>query len=486
MHTLLIIDDEANVLYSLQASLRSDKTRFVTAQTAREGLDLLSRESPDVVLLDVRLPDMSGLEAYLRIREFDARLPVIIMTAHGTTETAIEAMKRGAFDYLIKPVELAELRATVARALDLSRLSRVPAAVADTSSAHQAGDLIVGRSRVMQEVYKQIGRVTAQVVNVLILGESGTGKELVARAIVQHSQRADKPFLAINCAAIPETLLESELFGHERGAFTGAERQRLGKFEQANGGSLFLDEIGDMSVATQSKVLRLLQEQRFERVGGSDVIQTDVRLIAATHQDLLALVESNRFRQDLFYRLNVFTIRLPALRERMEDLPDLVDYFLRRFSRELNKPITLVAPAAMECLQAHDWPGNIRELENAIKYAIVQARSDIVTKDCLPAALIAAPVSEPEVSAVPIAPGITELDVAQLTRQLLEEKHPSAYSAVIAEVDRVILREALDRAKGQQMAAAEMLGMARNTLRAKLRMLGMSVEKQLKSDGEDG
>ena len=242
MHTLLIIDDEANVLYSLQASLRSDKTRFVTAQTAREGLDLLSRESPDVVLLDVRLPDMSGLEAYLRIREFDARLPVIIMTAHGTTETAIEAMKRGAFDYLIKPVELAELRATVARALDLSRLSRVPAAVADTSSAHQAGDLIVGRSRVMQEVYKQIGRVTAQVVNVLILGESGTGKELVARAIVQHSQRADKPFLAINCAAIPETLLESELFGHERGAFTGAERQRLGKFEQANGGSLFLDE----------------------------------------------------------------------------------------------------------------------------------------------------------------------------------------------------------------------------------------------------
>ncbi|HEY2911008.1 MAG TPA: sigma-54 dependent transcriptional regulator, partial [Gemmataceae bacterium] len=304
MATLLLVDDEPNVLYSLELSLAAEAIDIVTAQTGKDALRRLRRGAIDAVILDVRLPDMSGLDVFDRIRADDPRLPVIIMTAHGTTETAIEAMKRGAFDYLLKPVDLHQLQDIVGRALELRRmqspaifdpLEGEPASPAET-------DRIVGQSPSMQEVYKAIGRVAAQEVNVLITGESGTGKELVARAIYQHSKRADKPFLAINCAAIPEGLLESELFGHEKGAFTGADRKRIGKFEQANGGTIFLDEIGDMPPATQAKMLRVLQEQAFERVGGNETIRTDVRLIAATHRDLKAWSEEGKFRPDLYYR----------------------------------------------------------------------------------------------------------------------------------------------------------------------------------------
>jgi two-component system nitrogen regulation response regulator GlnG len=298
MPKLLIVDDEKNVVYSFEKGLKADGYQVLAASTAKQAIELVRSSSPDVVLLDIRLPDLSGLEAFNRMREIDPQLPVIIMTAHGTTETAIEAMKRGAYEYLLKPVKLNELRQIVGRAIEVSRLSRVPA-VFDQDVEPAAADRIVGACAVMQRVYKDIGRVACQDINVLILGESGTGKELVARAIFYHSNRSRGPFLAINAAAIPETLLESELFGHERGSFTGADRKRLGKFEQANRGTIFLDEIGDMSMATQAKVLRVLQDGRFERLGGNETIQTDVRVIAATNQNLEKLIQEGRFRRDL-------------------------------------------------------------------------------------------------------------------------------------------------------------------------------------------
>src|SRR6266852_4343483 len=355
MPTLLIIDDEPNVLYSLEKSLRSDALAVLTAASARQGIELVQGQRPDAVILDVRLSDMHGMEAFDRIRQLDPRLPVILITAYATTETAIEAMKRGAFEYLIKPVDFHQLQDVVAKALELSRSRHVPAVFEELAEPEDSVvDRIVGRCSAMQEVYKAIGRVAPLDVPVLIVGESGTGKELVARALYQHSSRSQATFLAINCAAIPEALLESELFGHERGAFTGADQRRIGKFEQANHGTIFLDEIGDMSSTTQPKVLRLLQEQRFERLGGNETIQTDVRVIAASNQNLEELVAAGRLRQDLYYRLKVFTIQLPPLRERMDDLPLLVEHFIKLLNRDLGKQVRSASADTMSLLARHD------------------------------------------------------------------------------------------------------------------------------------
>src|SRR6516162_283494 len=344
---LLIDDDPVMILDQITHALGPQGIRVDVAHTAGEGLRQVAAQPPDVVLLDVHLPDLSGLEVHQHIRQIDGRIPVIFITWAATADTAIEAMKDGAYDYLFKPLDLARLRGVVVQALELGRLMREPALVAETPPAEDVGDAIIGRCPAMGEVYKAIGRVAAQNVIVLIAGESGTGKELVARAIYQHSPRAKASFLAINCAAIPEALLESELFGHEKGAFTGAERKRIGKFEQCNGGTLFLDEIGDMPLATQAKILRLLQDQSFERVGGNETVRTDVRLIAATHRDLKAWSDGGKFRADLYYRLSVFTIPLPPLRERGDDLPLLVQHFLRRFSCELGREVREVAPEAL-------------------------------------------------------------------------------------------------------------------------------------------
>jgi two-component system nitrogen regulation response regulator GlnG len=477
MPSLLVVDDERNVLYSLQQALRSDDLEVRTAQTARQGIASVERRPPDAVILDVRLPDMSGLDAFDRIRAIDARLPVIIVTAFAATETAIEAMKRGAFEYLLKPVDLRQLREVVARAVELSRLRHVPAAAADEEPS-EAADRIVGRCPGMQAVYKAVGRVAAQDVTVLITGESGTGKELVARAIYNHSRRVQGPFLAINCAAIPENLLESELFGHERGAFTGADRQRVGKFEQAHGGTLFLDEIGDMTPATQAKVLRVLQDRRFERVGGSETVAADVRVLAATNQSLEQMVEAGRFRQDLLYRLNGFTIRLPPLRDRGDDLRLLVDYFLRLANLRLGKGAASVAPEALRLLQRHDWPGNVRELENAVRYAVVHAVGDVVTPGCLPDYLRGRAAAD-AAAGRPAARG--ELDVAALVRELLRAGAADVYRRVWQRVDRAVLEEVLQHVKGNQVQAAELLGISRTTLRLKMRALGMALEKQLQS-----
>jgi two-component system nitrogen regulation response regulator GlnG len=479
MPTLLVVDDEPNVLYSLEKSLRSEALAVHTALTGRQGLEAVRRLRPDVVILDVRLSDMSGLEAFDRIREMDARLPVVIITAYAATETAIEAMKRGAFEYLLKPVDFHQLAEVVQRALELSRLQHVPA-VFEGEAPEDNADPIVGRSPAMQEMCKSIGRVAPRDVTVLITGASGTGKELVARAIYSHSARAGKPFLTINCAAIPETLLESELFGHEKGAFTGADRRRIGKFEQAHGGTLFLDEVGDMSAATQAKLLRLLQEQRFERLGGNETIQTDVRLLAATNKDLGQEVAEGRFRGDLLYRLNVITIQLPPLRERREDVPLLVEYFLRRLGRGLGLTVHSVTPEARQCLEAYDWPGNVRQLQSVLKYALIKAAGGVLTLDCLPEDLRPGSAA----AAPPVPQEAAVLDVGSLTRSLLRAGEPDIYRRVCLEVDRVVLDLVLRHVKGNQVQASELLGMSRTTLRAKLRALGLTVEKQLLPEGD--
>jgi two-component system nitrogen regulation response regulator GlnG len=485
MPTLLIIDDEPNVRYSLEKVLSSASLTVRAAGTAMEGLDSVRSDPPDVVILDVRLPDMSGLEVYRLIRRIDARLPVIVITAHGTTETAIEAMKLGAFEYLLKPLDLAQLRDVVGRAVHLSRISRLPAVYDENPQPLAEGGQLVGSSSPMQELYKSIGRIAPQDVTVLIQGESGTGKELVARAIYQHSRRSTAAFLAINCAAIPEPLLESELFGYERGAFTGADRRRIGRFEQANGGTLFMDEVGDMTPATQAKLLRLLQEGEFERVGGNTTIRTDIRIIAATNQDLESLVAADRFRQDLFYRLNVLTIRVPPLRDHLDDLPALVEYFLERMNRELDRHVQNVSPQAMQLLRQHAWPGNVRELQSAVKYALVHTPGDTLTPECLPVQLREVTSGAVGASAgrAPSERG-DDGELARLVRELLHNGGGNIYHRVQAVVDRAVLQAALEHVKGNQVEAAEVLGISRNTLRSKLRALGLIVEKQV-SDAPD-
>jgi nitrogen regulation protein NR(I) len=469
MSKLLIIDDEPNVLYSLEKRLKSDSLEVLTASTAKQGIEMVKRHDPDAVLLDVRLPDMSGLDAFEEIHKYDSRLPVIIITAHATTETAIEAMKRGAFEYLLKPLDLPELLRIVARAIQLSHFNRVPTMFGDEAVSDATADCIVGLSAPMQEVYKNIGRVALQDVTVLILGESGTGKELVARAIYSHSRRNNKPFLAINCAAIPEPLLESELFGHERGAFTGADRRRIGKFEQANHGTIFLDEIGDMTLTTQAKVLRLLQDGRFEHVGGNETIATDVRIIAATNQNLEQLVAEGLFREDLYYRLKVFAIRLPPLRERMADLSHLVEHFVRIYSRELVKPIRSVPPEFLEVLKKYDWPGNVRELQSVIKYAFVQATGDVLSPHWLPENVYRQHAGEESRRLPPSASG--SLDIVDLARHLMRSGSQDVYREVHAEVDRILLDEVLRHVDGNQVLASEILGVSRTTLRHRLSTL---------------
>ena len=487
MRTLLVIDDEPNIVFSFKSTLASPQLNVISASTAREGIELIKSKRPDVVMLDVRLPDMTGLQAYERIRQIDERLPVIIMTAFAKTETAIEAMRLGALEYLVKPVDLRRLRETVAKALEISRLNRVPALMESEESDDITADRIVGNSPVMQEVYKAIGRIAQQDSTVLILGESGTGKELVARAIYHYSQRNKKPFLAINCAALPESLLESELFGHERGAFTGADQRRIGKFEQVNGGTIFLDEIGDMSPATQAKALRLLQEQQFERIGGSTTVQTDVRIIAATNRDLNQLVAEGRFRQDLLYRLNGFTIPLPPLHERVDDIPILSAHFIKVFNSELGKSIVGTSPETMSILCAHNWPGNVREFQSAIKYAMIHAAGVVLTPDCLPhsclsgSTAVASTVSGVETEPTPTVAtnpsDATQFDLVRHVRQLLGGDKSDLYRLITSDVDRIILQEVMAYCEGSQLHAAERLGISRMTLRSKLRSLGMIQEK---------
>jgi two-component system nitrogen regulation response regulator GlnG len=474
MTSLLVVDDEPAIQHAFHRAFRGGDIVVHAANTAAEALDYIHRETPDVVVLDVHLADSTGLDAFHRIRARDARIPVILITGHGTTDLAIEAIKEGAFEYLLKPLELAELRDMIGRALRTSRLMRVPAAMPEIESAPPAGDLLIGRCAAMQDVYKAIGRVARQDVTVLILGESGTGKELVARAIYQHSHRADRPFLAVNCAAIPETLLESELFGHERGAFTGADRKRIGKFEQANGGTLFLDEVGDMTPATQAKILRVLQDQCFVRVGGEDTIRTDVRVLAATNADLEKLVESGRFRRDLYFRLNVFTIRLPPLRERGEDITRLIDHYLRRFSQELAKPVHEVPSETIQRLRSYPWPGNTRELHSVLKHAILQMRGSVLLPEYLPG-----PVTGTGRRFVETEAGF---DWDQFVTVRIAGGSEDLYSESLQRMEREVLIRVLRHTGGNQLQAARIHGITRGSLRTKVRALGITIARSIWSD----
>jgi two-component system nitrogen regulation response regulator GlnG len=443
---MLIDDDPALIPKQVRQAFPAPSHRVEVASTGANGLARVRAEPPDVILLDLHLPDQSGLEVYQAIRLIDARIPVIFITASKTSGEAIEAMRQGAYDYLFKPLDLHQLRRVVGEALDVARRSRAPVVVAETLPDPDVEGAIVGSCPAMREVYKAIGRVAGQTVPVLITGESGTGKELVARAIYQHGPRAKAPFLALNCAAIPENLLESELFGHEKGAFTGADRRRIGKFERCNGGTLFLDEIGDMPLALQAKILRLLQEQAFERVGGEETIRTDVRLVAATHRDLKAWSAEAKFRPDLFWRLGVFTIHLPPLRERGDDLLMLVEFYVQRFSRELGREVREVALETLERLRNYSWPGNIRELQSVLKQALLQARGAVLLPEFLPADLSAEGHGGRGSDQTPrFRPGMT-----------------------LAKLEREAIQYYLFQTGGNRQQTAELLGISTRTLFRKL------------------
>jgi DNA-binding NtrC family response regulator len=474
MPLLLVIDDDPLTLECFRILFSKAEATVATAMTAAEGLQLFTEKHPDVVIVDIRLPDESGLEVFHRLHDLNAKVPVILITGHGTAETTIEAMRLGAYDYVVKPLDPQPLQQMIRRAFEIGRLMQVPAKVADAESANGDEDVLIGKCPEMQQVYKAIGRVAPQNVTVLILGESGTGKELVARAIYHYSSRSDRPFLVINCAAIPETLLESELFGHEEGAFTGAERKRIGKFEQCNGSTLFLDEIGDMTPLTQAKILRVLQDGQFERIGGNETIKADVRVIAATNRDLGKLIEEGRFRQDLYYRLNVYTIRLPPLCQRAGDVPLLAQHFVRRFSQDLGKEVEGITPEVLELLERYSWPGNVRELQSTLKQAIIQARGPVLVPDCLPPA-IGGEASQPT---PPLPIGVPDLEAAltRLVKDRLQDGSTELHGEVLALVERHLLLQVLRHTGGNQSRAARILGLTRKTLRGKLASLGIVVE----------
>ncbi|MEZ6128397.1 MAG: sigma-54 dependent transcriptional regulator [Planctomycetaceae bacterium] len=463
MPRLLVIDDEPSILHAFRRAFDDPQLELLTAETAAEGERMAREDRPDVIVLDLNLPDRSGLECFERIKQINRQIPVIFITGHGTVESAIEATKYGAFDYLFKPLELKELKALVGKAIRLSEMMKTAPVVDPEQSGNADGkQAMVGRCEAMQDVYKAIGRVAAKDMTVLIQGESGTGKELVAKAIYQHSLRNKGPFRALNCAAIPETLLESELFGHEQGAFTGAERRRIGHFEQANQGTLFLDEVGDMSPMTQSKLLRVLQEQTFERVGGHETISVDVRVIAATNHDLEERVAEGRFRSDLFFRLRDFMIKLPPLRDRGDDIRLLAEHFLRKHRSALGRTATQLADATIDVLRQAPWPGNVRELESVIKQSLLSTTGTVVLPEFLPEALGGS------------GQGSTRFNLQEFVAgQLLLESPVDLYSKVISCVERDLFSSILKHTHGNQVHAAAILGISRVTLRSKLRQYGI-------------
>jgi DNA-binding NtrC family response regulator len=424
--------------------------------------------------MDVRLPGMNGLEAFRAIHEIEPKLPVIVMTAYGTTETAIEATKLGAFEYVLKPFEIPDILALIAQALEAGRFMRSRVELGGTPDSAST-DAIVGRSKPMQEVYKAIGRVAPTDATVLIRGDSGTGKELIARALYQHSLRSDKPFLVINCVAIPETLLESELFGYEKGAFTGAINRRVGKFEQATGGTVFLDEIGDMPFSIQAKILRLLQEKSIERLGGREPIPVDVRVIAATNRDLETALAAGRFREDLYYRLKVVTLWLPPLRSRKGDVPLLADYFLSRFARDMGMDNPGVTEEAKVMLNNYQWPGNVRELANAMQKALIFSRGYPIHPEDISRAIGG------ESTVKDGDDHHTHEVIRQWLRQALATGGgKNMFDAFMDRFASLLISEALDLTGGNRSRAAKLLGISRPTLLSKIERYRLKVETSIK------
>jgi nitrogen regulation protein NR(I) len=471
---ILLIEDDTNIATGLEKVLRAQGYLVASITRGDAGLQRALSDDFDLVITDLKLPGLDGLELVKQLHQQKPKLPIILITAHGTTETAIEATKWGAFDYIPKPFDVEELLDLTAKAIQSSRLMSDPVEMGDAASGRTA---IVGTSRAMQTIYKEIGRIAATAVPVLIRGETGTGKELVARAIYQHSERASAPFIAINCAAIPENLLESELFGHERGAFTGADARRIGRFEQAQGGTIFLDEIGDMNLPLQAKLLRVLQDKTVQRVGGKESIPIDVRMIAATHRDLEAAIQERLFREDLFYRLNVVTITLPSLDERPEDIPELARYFLKKYGPEAGVAAPSISPEAIEFLQQQKFPGNVRELENTVRQALLIARDYTVSVDHIKDALSknrrTATTSNQSHAAY----------VSDLLDRVERGEVTNAFSKMLEDLEPELYSQAIERANGNQTKAAQWLGVTRLKMREKLKQFGRySAGEPLKED----
>ncbi len=461
---ILLVEDDPNIVSGLQKVLRAQKYEVTAVVRGDDGLKRATNEAFDVIITDLKLPGMDGLELVKQLHEKKPKLPIILITAHGSTDTAIEATKWGAFDYVPKPFDVEELLDLVGKAIQSSRLMSEPVEMGEGNSGRAA---IVGTSRAMQAIYKEIGRIAATTVPVLIRGETGTGKELVARAIYQHSDRAAGPFIAINCAAIPENLLESELFGHERGSFTGADVRRIGRFEQANMGTIFLDEIGDMNLQLQAKLLRVLQEKAIQRVGGKENIPIDVRIIAATHRDLEAAIQERLFREDLFYRLNVVTITLPALSDRPEDIPELARYFLKKYGAEASVAAPAISPEAVAFLQQQKFPGNIRELENTVRQALLIAREYTISVEHIKDALAKnrrSATTNNQSHAAYIADLLDRVERGEVT---------NAFSKMLEDLEPELYTQAIQRAAGNQTKAAGWLGVTRLKMREKLKQLGL-------------
>ncbi|MBN2372658.1 sigma-54-dependent Fis family transcriptional regulator [bacterium] len=475
MGKILIVDDDYHLRQGFKKILKEDGHAVYTASTGEAGIALLREHSPDLVFLDVCLPGINGLEAFRTIREIEPKTPVIVFTAFGTTETAIEATSLGAFDYVIKPFDIPAIMDLVKQAMDASRFMRSRVEI-DGHPETAVSDAIIGKHSSMQELYKAIGRAAPTDATVLILGESGTGKELMARAIYHHSLRSNKSFLAINCVAIPETLLESELFGYEKGAFTGAFTRHVGKIEQANGGTVFFDEIGDMPISIQSKILRLLQEKSIERIGGRKPIPVDVRIIAATNRDLeLALAKGN-FREDLYYRLKVVTLCLPPLRDRLSDVPLLAEYFLARFSKEMNIKNPGITRESENMLKSYHWPGNIRELGNAIQKTLIFNHGSPITPQEIFQTIHDGNIKK----------NMSDQSVNEAIRQWIRETLISCpcenmFDCFMEQFAGIIIGEALSITGGNRTQAAKILGLSRPTMLSKIEKYKIMIETSVKS-----
>jgi DNA-binding NtrC family response regulator len=523
---VLVIDDDRLVRHIVVSALSVHQhLTVIQAADGDEGLRSIERDNPSVILLDVFLPEHNGLELFRKIKALDGKVPVIFITADTSSETAIQAMSSGAFDYLAKPLNVEQVRkltlsaARARKAMDEPVAFSIGEGVAD-------GERFIGRSKAMIEVYKSIGRVAPQNVTVLIRGESGCGKELVARAVFQNSDRRSKPFVAVNCAAIPDQLLESELFGHEKGAFTGAEKRRIGRFEQCDSGTIFLDEIGDMSFVTQGKVLRLLQEQKFERVGGGELIQTDVRIIAATNRPLEQMVDEGTFREDLLYRLNGFTICLPPLRERAEDIPLLLEYYFRRAKFDMSRPdLSGMSPEAFALMQQYEWPGNVRQLQSVVRQSVLNTIGPVIGRDNLPdfirdekssssvptdcmeeSAELSPPKADPkreatdddaitddplpddrQAAAVSLATGPSDevtadhpdfdVNLSRFIEAQIAKNTTNLYADALERMERQLFAEVLQATNGNQSKAAELLGITRGKVRDRVSSFGIQFEK---------
>ncbi|MBM4265203.1 MAG: sigma-54-dependent Fis family transcriptional regulator [Deltaproteobacteria bacterium] len=468
---ILVADDERSIRWVLREALTADGHHVREATTGTEALAALGSGEVDLAFLDIRMPEVSGLDVVTRAQEAGCSATLVIMTAQTTMANAVEAMKRGAYDYLTKPFDLDVVRLLVTRALETRRLSsRVDTLRVELKKRVEVGVDLIGRSPPMQAIYKLLGRVAKNDATVLIEGESGTGKELIAKAVHYHSPRWEGPFVAINCSAIPRDLLESELFGYERGAFTGAVERRAGKFEQASGGTLFLDEIGDMPLELQAKLLRVLQEREFQRVGGRDSLRADMRVVAATNQNLAEAVREGRFREDLYFRLNVVPIHVPPLRERVGDIPELIEYFIDKINRDLGTDKTDISADAEAMLVQYPWPGNVRELENAlIRASVIAPERTLMPSD------FALSAARPIKSARPDSMSDVVRERAQAQFDALGGRDPiDLYANLLGEFERPLLEVALERTGGNQVRAAQILGINRNTLRKKLLQLGLN------------